>query len=38
MVRDYFGLTAQHLQDLQDNLVFKRLEIEAFCALASNRG
>jgi putative nucleotidyltransferase with HDIG domain len=38
MVRDYFGLTAQHMQDLQDNLVFKRLEIEAFCALAANRG
>jgi putative nucleotidyltransferase with HDIG domain len=37
MVRDYFGLTAQHMQDLQDNLTFKRLEIEAFCALASNR-
>jgi len=37
MVRDYFGLTSQHLQELQDNLVFKRLEIEAFCALASNR-
>lgn len=37
MVRDYFGLTAQTMQELQDNLVFKRLEIEAFCALASTR-
>jgi putative nucleotidyltransferase with HDIG domain len=34
-IRDYFGLSSQILTELQDQLTFKRLEIEAFCKLSS---
>lgn len=36
-VLDFFGLNEAALRDLQDALVFKRLEIESFAAVASTR-
>jgi putative nucleotidyltransferase with HDIG domain len=36
-VLDFFGLNETGLRDLQDALVFKRLEIESFAAVASTR-
>ncbi len=35
LVREYFGLTEQSMTEMLDNLTFKRLEIDAFCSMAS---
>jgi len=35
VIRDYFGLTNQVMLEMQDQLTFKRLEIEAFCRLST---
>jgi putative nucleotidyltransferase with HDIG domain len=35
VIRDYFGLTNQVMLEMQDQLTFKRLEIEAFCRLSA---
>ena len=35
MILEYFSLSASALADLQDSLVFKRLEIESYAASAA---